>query len=166
MIITKLGYPVYKVEYSLRDGTGEIIGWKEYEPDISMNEYLNLSADHPGDWRLREQWYTDSDGREHFSLEPASTKNWEEHWRNNPKIYGWNQDPSYCDAHNDSRDRCGCEIIPKTKPYTVVVELQAEDLEAAVAIAKSYDPGKVVSVIQKYRMTNVGTEWHNPEVKP
>lgn len=71
---------------------------------------------------------------------------------------------------------CSCDNIhdwqfpvpdeAKMKPYLVTIEVRAEDLEMAKAIAKTYDPGKVVSVIQKYRMTNYGTEWHNPEMEP
>lgn len=48
------------------------------------------------------------------------------------------------------------------KPYIVTFELRARNIIEAVELAHEIHE-EIVSVVQKHRMTNVGTEWYNPE---
>ena len=78
---------------------------------------------------------------------------------------------------NDNRGCvCGYDpLAPETKnsdkPYLITIEVRASRLSEAIGMAyrmagaDGIMMGDPVSVIQKHRMTNVGTEWWNPELK-
>jgi len=91
-------------------------------------------------------------------------------WRTNhpaPQIKPWIFDPNPT-TFDGGNYVTGGYNPPKTKPYIVTIEVDAHNLDeaktAAFALASGDGggnwSGEVTSVVQKYRMTNFGTEWH------